>query len=394
MSIRWCGEKNNCLMNKKIVLINQSSGYLTIDIANVYAEEYDEVVLLAGSVGKSERELSSKVIVDNLIKYNRSSTLTRVATWLISFVQILFKLLFRYRKYEVVYVTNPPISYLASLFVNNIFSIIVFDTYPDALRNIGVKQGNWLYDLWSKWNRKIFSKADNVFTLSEGMAQQLTNYISREHIQVIPLWAASESFKPIDKNNNPFIKKHNLQGKFVVMYSGNMGYTHNVDTLATVAKELKDNSKIHFLFIGDGKKKNEIMSFVRDNDLNNCTFLDWQPFDILPYSLASADLGVVTLNEETALTSVPSKTFNLMAVGAPLLCITTKQSEIAKIVDKYHNGFVCPATDVDEIVRFIKDLAENESLKQEMSNNSLVASKEFTYKNAEIYVQKLLQTNN
>ena len=99
-------------------------------------------------------------------------------------------------------------------------------------------------------------------------------------------------------------------------------------------------------------------------------------------------------NEETALTSVPSKTFNLMAVGSPLLCITTQQSEIAKIVDKYHNGFVCPATDVDKITSFIKKLADNKTLKQEMSNSSLVASKEFTYKNAEKYVQTLFQTRN
>ena len=381
-------------MKEKIVFINQSTGYLMIDIVNAFASQCQETVLIAGSIKQDERNLAKSTRIDKIIKYNKKSSIKRLFTWVWGTIQIFFKLLFKYRGWHVIYVTNPPMSYLLSKFLKNHFSIIIFDTYPDSLRNIGIKKGNVIYNLWSKWNKKIFSKANNIFTLSEGMAQQLTTYTDRENITVIPLWAASESFKPIEKKDNPFVKQHNLHDKFVVMYSGNMGYTHNVDTLATVARELKDNSQIHFLFIGDGKKKNEIISFVKDNNLNNCTFLDWQPFETLPYSLASADLGVVTLNEETALTSVPSKTFNLMAVGSPLLCITTQQSEIAKIVDKYHNGFVCPATDVDKIASFIKNLADNKTLKQEMSNSSLVASKEFTYKNAEKYVQTLLQTRN
>ena len=373
-------------MNKKILLINQSTGYLTIDIANVFAEEYDEVVLLAGSVGKSERELSSKVIVDNIIKYNRSSTLKRVGTWLISFIQILFKLIFRYREYEVIYVTNPPLSYLASLFVKNSFSIIVFDSYPDALRNIGIKENNWLYRLWSKWNKKLFQRSKWVYTLSEGMAEQLTTYVERKRIKVVPLWPSSDNFKPIKKEDNPFILKHNLQDKFVVMYSGNMGYTHSVETIIEVANLLKEVNDIHFLLIGDGMRKNGLVKMVQDYNINNCTFLDWQPIDTLPYSLASADIGVVTLNEETTQTSVPSKTFNLMAVGAPLLCIASERSEVAKIIDRYKNGAVFAASDIDIIATYVKSIFDDAIQKKVLSENSLKASKEFTKENAKKYI--------
>lgn len=375
-------------MNKKILIINQSTGYLTIDIANVYAEEYDEVVLLAGSVGKSERELSSKVIVDNIIKYNRSSTLKRVGTWLISFIQILLKLIFRYSKYEVIYVTNPPLSYLASLFVKNRFSIIVFDSYPDALRNIGIRENHWLYKLWSKWNRKLFKKAKKVYTLSDGMAKQLTNYVEKDCIKIVPLWSSSESFKPIKKEDNPFALKHNLQDKFVVMYSGNMGYTHNVETIIDVANLLKNDKDIHFLLIGDGMKKNELVNMVNNYNLNNCTFLDFQTVEVLPYSLASADIGVVTINDETALTSVPSKTFNLMAVGAPLLCIAPEKSEIAKIIRKYDNGGVFSSKDINKIVTFVRTLASDQDKKIKMRNNSLKANDAYTKENAKMYLDK------
>lgn len=370
----------------KIVLINQSTGYLTIDTVNAYASKYEEVVLIAGRITEAERKLNSKIRVKKIIAYNKTSAIKRILTWLIAFVQIFCLLAFKYRKYEVVYVTNPPISYLSSLILKNPFSVIVYDTYPDALRNIGIKQGHWLYELWCKWNRKLFGRAKCVYTLSEGMANQLTAYVELGKIKVVPLWPASESFTKIDKCKNPFVQKHSLEDKFVVLYSGNMGFTHNVETLVEVAEKLKNEERIHFLFIGNGKKKQELIETVNDKQLLNCSFLDWQPFDVLPYSLASADLGVVTLNDETALTSVPSKTFNLLAVGAPLLCITSEQSEIAKIVSKYDNGFVCPATKPEKIAEFILDLTTNQNLHKQMSLSSLQAAEEFTKDNAYLYL--------
>lgn len=377
-------------MMKKIVLINQSSSYLMIDIVNAYADKYEDVVLITGKITEYERKLYKNVKIDKIIAYNRKSIVKRIFTWSIAFIQILFKLLFKYRKYDVVYVTNPPISYLSSLIVNNPFSVIIFDTYPDALRNIGIRKGHMLYDIWCKWNIKLFAKAKNIYTISNGMAEQLSEYVDRNHIKIINLWCSSENFKPIEKDQNPFIIQHNLQDKFIVMYSGNMGYTHNVDTLVEVAKQMQNTTNVHFLFIGDGKKKNELVQDVNKNNLKNCTFLDWQPSNILPYSLAAADIGVVTLNDETALTSVPSKTFNLMAVGSPLLCITTEQSEIAKIVRKNKNGIVCSSKDINKIITFIQKISEDKYMQNELSNNSLEASKQFTYKNAEQYVQKLL----
>lgn len=370
----------------KLVVINQSVGYLTIDTVNAYATQYDEVVLITGRVGQSERMLNSSIKVEKIIAYNKASAIKRIMTWMIAFIQIFFLLALKFRKYEVVYVTNPPVSYLASLILKRTFSVIVYDTYPDALRNIGIRQGHWLYELWGKWNRKLFNKAKCVFTLSEGMALQISNYVDRSRIKVVPLWPASESFSPIKKEDNPFVLKHSLKDKFVVLYSGNMGYTHNVDTLVEVAEILRNKDKIHFLFIGDGKKKQEMMKVVKEKQLHNCSFMDYQPFDVLPYSLSSADLGVVTLNDETALTSVPSKTFNLLAVGAPLLCIAPENSEIARIVSKYDNGLVCPATNPMKIADFVLQLAIDKELYIHMSLSSLQAAKKFTKENAYLYL--------
>lgn len=371
---------------RKVVLMNQSTGYLMIDIVNAYAEVYDKVVLLAGSIKVTERQLDEKVSVQRIIAYDRSSSIKRLFTWCWGSLQIFNRLLFKYHDYEVVYVTNPPMAYLSSLIVKNPFSIIVYDTYPDALENIGIRKGHWIHNKWSKWNKILFANATKIITLSEGMADCLANYVERAKIRVVPNWSSKSTFGPVPKAANPFVEANGLKDKFTVLYSGNMGFTHNVETLIEVANQLKDNDKVHFLLIGDGKKKPELLEMVHSYGLQNCTFLDWQPASMIQYSLASADLGVITLNDETARVSVPSKTYNLLAVGAPLLCIVPSESELSSLVTKYENGACFQPDQVKEMTLFIEELSHNISKRDEMARHSLRASKNYSFANAKMYL--------
>lgn len=356
------------------------------DIVNSYTNIYDEVVLMHGSNKENERKLDSRIKLDMICAYDRSSTIKRIFTWVKGTWQIYRKLKKQYKEYEIVYVTNPPMGYLCSLKLKNPFSVIVFDTYPDALANIGIRTGNPIFNLWRKWNMKLFARAKNIFTLSNGMAERLSNYISRDKITVVPCWSANSQFAPISKASNPFVKEHRLEDKFVVMYSGNMGVTHNVQLLVECAKRLKENTKIHFMLIGGGTKKPELEAIVKVEGLTNFTFMDWLPADVLPYSLAAADLGAISLNDDTALVSVPSKTYNLFAVGAPLLCIASEKTELYHLISQYKNGKCFDKNDIQGMVDFILELYNNAELKAELSNNSLNASTHFTYKNAEQYV--------
>ena len=377
-------------MKDKVVFINQSTGYLMIDIVNAFASQCKETALIAGSIKENERCLNPSTTIDKIIEYNRTSIFKRLLTWVWGTIQIYFKLLFKYRGWHVVYVTNPPLSYLLSLCLKNPFSIIVYDIYPDALTNIGIKKTNFLYKKWAKWNNKLFAKAEKIFTLSDGMKKQLSLYTNNDKIVSIPNWSASNDLKPIDKESNIFIQNNNLTDKFIVLYSGNIGNTHNVEYIIEIAKELKDNCNIQFLIIGEGGKKKMLENKVVEYGLNNCSFLTWQSVDMMPYSLASADIAVVTLNDDTAALSVPSKTYNLLAVGAPLLCIASEKTELYKLVSEYNNGKCFDKNAIEEMSEYILEVYNNLDLKDKLSENSLEASKQFTYKNAEQYVQELL----
>ena len=198
-------------------------------------------------------------------------------------------------------------------------------------------------------------------------------------------WSGSSQFCPVAKENNPFLKQYDIGSKFVVLYSGNIGYTHSVEVLVEVAKTMIDDTDVLFLIIGRGKKKREIEQMVKELGLTNVMILDYQPVEMLPYSLGAADLGVVTLDENVAAVSVPSKTFNLFAVGAPLLAIATEQTEMYRLLTRYDNGRCIPKSNVADIKKFIQQLKKDLDLHHNMRDNSLKASRDFTVKNAELY---------
>nr|WP_246597063.1 glycosyltransferase family 4 protein [Pontibacter aydingkolensis] len=218
------------------------------------------------------------------------------------------------------------------------------------------------------------------------MADLLSNYLSRNTIKVIPNWSDVTLFTPIPKDQNPFIRDHGLEGKFLVQYSGNIGYTHNVEVLVELAKELKSHNDIIFQIIGRGERTAAIKELVEEYQLNNVRLLPFQADDILPYSLAAADLAVITLNDETALVSVPSKTYNLLAVGAPLLCISSANSELNRLVKIYQNGSSFESSSIKEMADFVLELMLNSNTLNHYKINSRKASENFTSKNAKVYL--------
>ena len=371
---------------KKIVLVNQSSGFLVVDDLNAYCTKYDHVSILCGKLSPGERAVNPKVKVDKICSYDRSSGLKRIATWTWGSIQVFFKLLFKYSGWEVVYYTNPPMACFSALLLRNRFRIVEYDIYPDALNTIGIGEGNFIYKLWGRLKKRLFRKANMIFTLSEGMKEILTAYGPADKIKVVPLWSASDDFKPVPKVDNIFIKENHLDGKFIVLYSGNIGYTHSVECVVEVAKQMRDDKDVLFLIIGDGKKKDELVADVKDSCLENVRFMPFQDFSMLPFSLASADLGVITLDENVSKVSVPSKTFNLLAVGVPLLAISNDDTEMYRLITKYQNGRCIAKTQIDEIVNYIMELKNDKELKVRFSTNSIKASKDFTYKNAELYL--------
>ncbi|RZJ76709.1 MAG: glycosyltransferase WbuB [Flavobacterium sp.] len=372
-------------MRKKIVFINQATGYLTIDIINEFAKGYDDIALIAGSIRVQDIPMDEKVKWSKIVKYDRGNPKKKFLSWFLGTVQIFFLLLFKYRKYEVFYITIPPSAYLLSLVLPNKFSVLVFDVYPDVLQIYNISEKSLIYRSWVKWNKKLFRKAHRVFTIGEGMARLLDAYMNRDNMKVIPLWSGLTKIKPIAKHENQWLIDLGLQDKFIVQYSGNIGYTHNVEILVELAKEFRNNTAIHFLIIGRGERVNHIKELIAKYELKNCTLLPFQPDDVLNYSLAAADLGVVILDEKSAHVSLPSKIYNLQAVAVPMLGISTLDSELNTHLQLFDNGRCFTASDTHGMVAFINEMSGDKNKIKEFSDNSRRAAVNFTIANAKKY---------
>ncbi len=374
---------------RSIVFVNQATGYLTIDIINAFADsgKFLNIALLAGSIRTQDIPLNSSVEWVKTILYNRGNPRKKFMSWFLGSLQIGWHLATRFRKYEVFYITIPPFAYLWSLLLPNRFSILVFDVYPDVLKIYNISESNVLYRIWCWANARLFRKAYRLYTLGDGMMKLLSKYTSKKNITVIYNWSGLTKMRPISRSENFFLTEHNIENKFVVQYSGNIGYTHNVEVLVELAKLMKDESGFFFLIIGRGERYNEIKQQVDQEGLLNCKLLPFQPDEILNYTLAAADLGVVMLDDKIAHVSIPSKIYNLQAVGVPILGIANTTSELAIHLQRHNNGKCFERTDLSFIRDYIQELRNNSDKMNQLKVNSALAAKSYTSANALLYLQ-------
>ncbi|MFC2089138.1 glycosyltransferase family 4 protein [Bacteroidota bacterium] len=371
---------------RRIILVNQVAGPMFIDLANYYVDSGLHVCLLTGIVEKTGQTLSSSVEIIKLTKYNRSNPLLRIITWLFFYFRAYMTLKRVKDESEVLLVSNPPLLPLLSYFLRNKqtlrFRILIYDIYPDILIRSGfLSKKSFIARWWSKKNEQAFKQALKLFTISEEMKNVLGQYAPSGRWEVIYPWVDTTFIKPIPKEENPFVKHHKLQDKTIVLYSGNMGVSHNLLPVLHVAKKLDGVSDYFFLFIGEGAEKKRLLAYTKENALGNTQFLPFQDTQTLPFSLTAADIGIVTLSDAATQMSVPSKTFYQMAAGNAIMCIANKNAELSKIVLDNNCGMVFPVDSVNEIAQYLLNLDKSE-LKR-FGENSRIASKKFTKSNVQ-----------
>ena len=378
--------------NKKIIFINQVTGYLFTDIVNTFASEND-CTLYTGNIESTNVPLHKNVRVKKLIRYNRNVAIKRIFTWTVFTIQSFIKLLFQQKNTELFIVSNPPFAPLLGYFFHKLkgtkYHLLIYDVYPDVLVNFGmVKKNSFINRYWSRLNKKIYSKADTVFTLSKNMAVLIKNY-APVRVDVIPNWAHTNFIQPIPKEKNSFALKYDQAKKISVIYSGNMGATHAVEKIADLASAFKNDENFGFIAIGDGSKKTLIEERKREMGLHNLLILPYQSAAVLPYSLACADIGIVTLSSGAEDLSVPSKTYNLLAAGVVLLVIASPQSELANLVSVYQCGVHFQENETDKMIAFLNEMGKKPVELQHMKENARQASYHFTPANADLYKSRL-----
>jgi glycosyltransferase involved in cell wall biosynthesis len=158
---------------------------------------------------------------------------------------------------------------------------------------------------------------------------------------VIQNWAELETVSPASRTENPLLKELELEQKTVFLYAGNMGYPNDIETFIAVAEELDQTEPdVHFVFLGAGVKKPLLDNAVKALTLKNITILESRPREEQQTFLNACDVGIVSLVNKMRGVSMPSRTYNILAAGKPILALCDPESEVALVVKEEKAGWI------------------------------------------------------
>jgi glycosyltransferase involved in cell wall biosynthesis len=208
-------------------------------------------------------------------------------------------------------------------------------------------------------------QADTVIAIGRCMAHRLeAKGIIPERLYVIPNWMNENLVRPVEHQNNQFRMKWNLAGKFVILYSGNMGHYHSFDDILTVAKRMQGRDDVAFVFIGGGARYDEIKAWIENHQLTNVLLFPYQDMYMLSHSLSAGDLHFVTLTEACTGLAVPSKSYGIFAAGRPILYQGSPDGEIARVIQEEGVGTVVPLGAVEALYQCILTYMSQPDLSQ------------------------------
>jgi glycosyltransferase involved in cell wall biosynthesis len=210
------------------------------------------------------------------------------------------------------------------------------DLWPESIRAVGALNNNWVLRTLEKMELGFYRKATAIVSLTDAFKQNLVRKgVPEEKIKVIPNSADKTLFYPRKKDGS-LLKKLGLEDKFVVGYIGTHGMAHGLDFIVRAAAKEQDSS-IHFLFVGDGAEKDQVVSLASNLGLSNVTFLDPVPKEEVPHVLSVCDAALVALKRrETFKTVLPSKIFEASTMHKPILLGV--DGEARSLVEGYGAG--------------------------------------------------------
>jgi glycosyltransferase involved in cell wall biosynthesis len=233
-------------------------------------------------------------------------------------------------------------------------ALIMHDLFPDVLVTAGLlKSTSVLAKVIRAANALIFHGLNAVITIGRDTEQLLLRYggVTRDKIWFNPNWATlAPAVRPIEPDN-PY--RHPHAARFMVGLSGNLGFTHDPDIVFEAARLLRDDPDIHFLLSGWGIGFDRLKAMQAEADLPNVSLIDRVADKDLEAFLSAADVWLIPYRKNVAGVSVPSRFYNLLAVGRPVLIVSEPDAEAAMTVTEHDVGWVVTPGDADELARTI-----------------------------------------
>ncbi|NIP45318.1 MAG: glycosyltransferase [Gammaproteobacteria bacterium] len=344
---------------------------LTLDLAR---DGMDVVVITSRQLIDDPRaRLASREQLDGIdvrrvwsTRFGRGSLVGRGLDYLSFYLGAGWRLARLCRRDDVVVAkTDPPlISVMAALVARARGARLVnwlHDLFPEIAERVGVPlvKGALANALRGMRNRSLQRARCNVVIGARMAAQVKALGIPPERVAIVHNWCDGDLVRPLPLEGHGVRRALHLEGRTVVMYSGNMGYAHEFATVLDAAERLRDRDDIVFLLVGDGVQRSFIEQEIARRRLGNVRMQPYQPRERLAESLTAANVHLVSLLPRLEGLMVPSKFYAIAAAGRPVLFIGAPEGELADLIEEARCGFQIPVGDGAGLAARIEALASD-----------------------------------
>lgn len=353
------------------------SAPFTSDLAEWLAKEGRQITVLSGlphypgttvfpayKDGRLQRETMGNVVVERVCSGPpaRSSALARILNEAGFLMRGLGTLASgRVKRHPVVLALCPSILCvvlaLAARQRGGSAIAIVHDIQSGLAEQLGMN-GGALARLMRWVERATLDRVDLVVVLSQEMKDQLRRIGVTTPIDVVPLWVDTDEIQAVEPASRPSVK---------VLYSGNLGRKQGLSQVVAMAEQLATRRpEIEIVLRGNGNQAQELVAEIAKRQLDNVRLAELQPNERLATALAAGDIHLVPQNPQAAAFAVPSKVYNIMAVGRPFVATALPDSTLWHL-QKQSGAFLCvPPDEPLSFAEAVLQLADDPQLRHEL----------------------------
>ena len=365
---------------------NNQTGYYLTHIAEGLTENFDVKIICSQPSYAQRGVIAPKHEIHNNVEIfrvwnttlDKNVILFRLINMLTNGWSVFANAILKIKRSdEVLTVSVPPSLPFVSAFAAKLkgvdYSVIIQDKYPEVLFAVKkFRPDTLIMKLARRFNTWLYSNAHKIIVMGRDMEEvvraQLPSRSEDGHkIEVIPNWAALEEVEPRPRHGNEMLRELGLLDKFVFLYAGNMGHPQDVESIIECAHVLADHERIRFLFVGDGVKRKWIEGEVKRKNLRNVHLVDYMPREKQTLFLNACDVGLVSLVSNMYGLAMPSRTYNLLAAGKPILALTDKDSEVERVILEDKVGWITEPQNPKKLAETIESIYESRGDLKEMA---------------------------
>jgi hypothetical protein len=314
-----------------------------------------------------------RVIRTFLVPDHKKGALIRILNYLSFLISSILGGLF-VKDVDLVYASSPQLfvglsGYILSLIHRAEFVLEIRDLWVDFAVHLGQLKNKFLIKSAKILENFLYKRADQIITVTNGFKEKIAaDGINENKIDVVTNGIDTNHFCPLAVDKD-IMDIEAIADKFVIMYAGNIGTAQGLDVMLKAAEKTKDLKDIHYVLIGTGVKEDDLKKYKEDQGLNNVSFLGTKSKNEIVDYLCAADILLITLRDLPFFDiTIPSKVFDYMATGKPLL-IGVK-GEAREIVEKAGAGSYFEPENSEQLVEEIVNYYQGEYDLEKISENA------------------------